>query len=277
VHPKASKSCTGGWCTIHAGCFVMGSPNSEPCREPQSYGKETQHQVTLTHDFVISETEVTQAQYKALVGSNPSWSTTCGTDCPVEQVTWHDAANYCNLLSKSKALAPCYGCVTSKGAVTCKPAASYAGTKIYTCPGYRLPTEAEWEYAARAGTTTAFHSGPYVAKGCQSQTDSNLDLIGWYKMNASQMLHKVGQKQPNGWGLRDMSGNVWEWCHDDWQDDLGATDRTDPVVTNTSGKVVLRSGSALEWAPMLRSAARIGDLPTTVHNLTGLRCVRSLP
>lgn len=159
---------------IPTGTFMMGSPEDEPMRDSD----ETQHQVTLTNSYYMQTTEVTQGQWKAVMGSNPSWFSDCGDDCPVEEVSWDDVQEFITELNKLG-----------------------QGT-------YRLPTEAEWESAARAGSMTAFANGDITETG--SGYDPNLDAMGWYSCNSDSKTHPVAQKQPNAWGLYDMHGNVWE-------------------------------------------------------------------
>ncbi len=265
-HPTVVKNCTAGWCTIPTGCFVMGSPTTEPCR----VSDEAQHQVTLTHKFEIMATEVSQAQYLAWMGSNPSYFNSCSSgSCPVEQVTWHDAVTYCNVLSSKKSLTQCYIC--SSG--VCSESTTYAGAKFYTCPGYRLPTEAEWEYAYRAGTTTAFYSGS--VSSCTT-ADTNASLIGWYSQNSSNKTWPVGQKTPNAWGLYDMAGNVWEWIND-WYGGGNSAPVTNPIGPTAGTTRVQRSGSFIKDPNDLRAAARRGWNPAQKNDDWGFRCVRTLP
>ncbi|MDO4571257.1 MAG: formylglycine-generating enzyme family protein, partial [Planctomycetia bacterium] len=150
------------WCP--AGEFMMGSPSGEKGR----YNDEKQHRVTLTQGFWMLETQVTQRMWQSVMGNNPSkWK---GANLPVEQVSWNDCVKFCEKISE------------------------LSGLKI------QLPTEAQWEYACRAGTMGAYAG--------------NLGSMAWYDSNSGGRTHEVKTKQPNAWGLYDMHGNVWEWCSD---------------------------------------------------------------
>ena len=258
-HPVVKKNCKKDmlgieWCTIPAGCFLMGS------------GK---RQVTLTHGFEISATEVQQGggwpkQYATIVGSNPSVNKACGATCPVENVAWHQAANYCNKLSKIKKLAECYTCSLYK----CDIVKNYSGAKIYKCPGYRLPTEAEFEYALRAGT----QSDTYIGK----LTWQNADLISWWSKNSSWKTHPAGQKQPNAWGLHDMFGNVREWCHDWHQYSLGTSPVVDPWGAAKGTYKTVRGAGYGHDLKYIQASFR-ESLPLKSYSKgTGFRCVRTL-
>jgi sulfatase modifying factor 1 len=287
-HPPVVKKCSAGWCKIPAGCFTMGSPPDEPCRE--AYGKkETQHQVTLTHGFEIAATETTRAEFLALMGYLPTASTDpqppCPlAACPVGMLPWRRAVAYCNALSAQQGLDPCYACTGSGPEIKCAVAPSYAGSKIYTCPGYRLPTEAEWEYAYRAGTKTALYNGGLgqcSGWGGQDGWDPNADEIAWYKENSGMRPRPVGTKLPNAWGLYDMAGNVFEFCQDWMQKDLGPQPAVDPAGPSSPDpqepRVVIRGGTAISDPLFLRAAAREDYHQAYSANYNvGLRCARTL-
>jgi formylglycine-generating enzyme required for sulfatase activity len=285
VHPSVVQKCQGGFCTIPAGCFQMGSPTSELCRS----GYEPQHQVTLTHAFEMQATEVTQSQYEGLLGINPSDFKNCGASCPVEKVSWHQAVAYCNALSTQKGLTTCYSCTGSGAAVSCTIKSAYAGSNYYTCPGYRLPTDAEWEYAYRAGTTTPYYNGQGGATAAlclTSYADPTLDKIGWYQENSdasysgcysygSRCLgtHPVAKKLPNGWGLYDMAGNVWEWTYDYWESYPGGP--TDPAGPSSGTLRTKRGGCWIAIPQLTRAAARGKDQSTYKINCLGFRVART--
>ncbi len=222
---------------LPAGTFIMGSPSDEPGR----WGDETQHQVTLTQPFYMQTTEVTQAQWEAVMGSNPSNNDGCPT-CPVEWVHWRDVQDFITKMN-------------TQGEGT-----------------YSLPTEAQWEYAARAGSITAFANGKITETGCGN--DPNLNAMGWYCYNADGRTHSVAQKLPNAWGLYDMYGNVYEWCQDWWgyYSSGAVTDPTGP----SSGLSKINRGGARGWgAKYCRSASRYKcDNPGTRSPTIGFRLLR---
>ena len=249
---------------IEPGTFTMGSPEGEVGR----FRNETQHTVTLTRAFLLQTTEVTQGQYESLMGANPSSFSGCGADCPVETVSWHDAVAYANALSVSEGLPACY----DDGCNSVCAGEIVGGATVYDCIGYRLPTEAEWEYAARAGTTTETYAGDLTDSTCG---DTTLRSIAWFCGNSEDQTNPVAGKAPNAWGLYDMHGNVWEWTSD-WYDDYpGAV--TDPVGRSNGMYRVLRGGSWLDSAGYERAAYRNPGSPFVRQNGFGFRVARSLP
>ena len=263
------------WVRVEKGSFKMGSPTTEYCREVGKF-KETQHQVTLTHTFEMPVTEVTQGQFEDVMGFNPTKIVDCGVDCPADRVSWYDAAEYCNALSRARGLPECYYCTRTNNKLSCTTHKAYNGKGFYSCPGYRLPTEAEWEYACRAGSTAALNNGTEL-HSC-NYADANAGQIAWYASNSGKTIHLSGSKAANAWGLKDMSGSVWEWVHDYYQADLGSTPVTDPVgpAAGTVGHM-LRGGSVDVAAKFIRSAARYNyGLPDEHFRVHGFRCVRSL-
>jgi formylglycine-generating enzyme required for sulfatase activity len=254
---------TPGYVRIEPGVFTMGSPADELGHEDD----ETQHEVTLTRAFELKATEVTQAEWQALMGNNPSRFVRCGDDCPVETVSWYGAVGYCNALSAQQGLAPCYDAESN-----------FLGLD---CQGYRLPTEAEWEYAARAGTETAFYTGAITNLGCE--LDPNLDAAGWYCGNAApsssrvERPHPVGQKQPNAWGLYDMHGNVGEWVND-WSGEYPPGAAVDPAgpASDEDNFRVYRGGSWDDGARFARAANRDRFTRGDQSGSLGFRPARSL-
>ena len=221
---------------IPAGTFTMGSPSSESGRSSR---EGPQHQVTISQPFYMQTTEVTQGQWQAVMGSNPSYFSSCGTDCPVEKVSWDDIQTFLTTINQ-------------RGEGT-----------------YRLPTEAEWEYAARAGTTTAYSFG---------ESSSSLGSYGWYSSNASSTTHTVASKLPNPWGLYDMHGNVWEWVSDWYSSSYDtSTAATDPQGPGSGSFRVFRGGSWGGSASYLRSAFRNGYSPGYRAYGIGFRLLRTYP
>jgi formylglycine-generating enzyme required for sulfatase activity len=235
---------------VPAGRFSMGSPEGEAGREQN----EQLHEVTLTHEFYMCQTEVTQGQWEAVMGENPSnCEYGCDDDVAVHDVSWEMAVEYLNALSKLEGLEPCYE----------KIGDDWVWER--SCVGYRLPTEAEWEYAARAGTQTAYGFGDEVER---------LGEYAWYGENSGTEAHVVAQKLPNSWYLFDMHGNVWEWAWDWYESDYGSQAETDPMGPEAGGSRVLRGGAFGSYALVLRSADRSGNFPSSVSWDYGLRCVR---
>jgi len=276
--PDLTLQVPGTWIPIKPGVFQMGSPSSEDCRCSASSCSETKHQVTLSKKYEIQKTEVTQGQFKAVLGYNPSNFSSCGSSCPVEMVNWHMAASYCNALSKIAGLVQCYACSGSGKAASCKETVATQGKGIYSCKGYRLPTEAEWEHAYRAGKTSALYNGNVSKAYCSTcnTKDPNADAIGWYCYNSGNKTHPVGKKLPNAWGLYDMAGNVAEWCHGRYGA-FGSTPVTDPPGASAGTNRVVRGGAWYSNSEYLRAAFRLNRSPNMQFYGFGFRCARSLP
>ena len=255
------------WIKIAPGSYTRGSPPSEPCR----WENEDQHRVTIDHHLLVSSTEVTRGQYRDLQGSLPPFShpLACKQDtCPTTFITWDDAVNYCNALSELNGYALCYSCTLGGGGPTCKERAGYSGAGIIKCPGYRLPTEDEWEYAYRSGTATAYYNG---SNSSCTGADPALDESGWYAENANWTVHPVGLKRPNAWGLYDMAGNVWEWTHDEY-----LVNPSIPGAQPPKGGVhTVRGGSFANYARKARAASRDAPPPGQPLEHRGFRCVRT--
>jgi formylglycine-generating enzyme required for sulfatase activity len=245
---------------IKGGTFTMGSPTNEPGRESDP-GIELQHQVTLT-GFYMGKYEVTQAQYEAVTGTNPSYYTTrippetSTANRPVEWVSWFDAIRFCNKLSVANGLTPAYRINGSTDPDAWGDTIATLNTVevIAGSTGYRLPTEAQWEYACRAGTTTAYNWGTNTINSSQAN-------YGWDKTAAllgNTRTYEVGTYAPNAWGLYDMHGNVWEWCWDRlWDYPSGAqTDPTGPASTTLNYRVI-RGGAHSVDDYYARSAQRM--------------------
>jgi len=253
--------------TLPGGTFDMGCTTGDPnCQSDES----PQHSVTLSR-FEISDGEVTQAQWQSLMGSNPSSfvSPAC-PQCPVDAVSWYDAVVYCNRLSEAQGLAPCYFSDAAYTQVYGKSGGTWSlpnsGT-VYWNPsakGYRLPTEAEWEYAARGGSATNLYSG-----------SSTIDQVAWYTTNSGSRTKAVKGLFANGFGLYDMSGNVWEWCWD-WYSVYSSSPSSDPRGPDTGSFRVRRSGSWVSYPRYCRVAYRDVNSPGVRVNDLGFRLARTL-
>jgi formylglycine-generating enzyme required for sulfatase activity len=227
---------------VPPGEFMMGSPESD---EDASVREQPQHKVRITQPFYLGVTEVTQGQWESVMETRP-WEgekyVKEGTDYAATWVSWEDAQEFCRKLSETEGVA------------------------------YRLPTEAEWEYACRAGTTTVYHFG---------NDESDLGDYGWFEDNAADVgeeyAHQVGLKKPNAFGLYDMHGNVWEWCQDWYAEDYYANSPTDdPQGPSEEGSYrVDRGGSWYGAARLCRSANRSWYDPSDRYGSLGFRVARS--
>jgi formylglycine-generating enzyme required for sulfatase activity len=241
---------------IPSGTFAMGSLGTEVNREPN----ELQHQVTV-NGFYMGKYEVTQKEYQALMGTNPSAFK--GDYLPVENVTWYDAVDYCNARSWSEGLTPAY---------------TVSGTNVtwdQSANGYRLPTEAEWEYACRARTMTPFSTGSNITTD-QANYDGNYPYNGNANGTYREKTTAVGSFAVAWWGLYDMHGNVSEWCWDWYNSDYGTAARIDPTGASTGSIRVFRGGSWFRAGRYLRSASRgVFYTPSDRYSDLGFRLVRS--
>ncbi len=238
--PFGAKELKTLW--IPPGTFVMGSPEDEPGRDAED---EPQFEVTITNGFWLSQYPITQAQWGQVMHHNPSHFKEGGPNCPVENVTWHQAVSFCDQLAEH-----------------------LAG---YLPKGYlfSLPTEAQWEYACRAGTQTTYYTG---------NTLKDLSKIAWHKDNSLAHTHVVGEKEPNGWGLHDMLGNVFEWCYDS-PSDYPASSARDWVGNGDGFLRNIRGGS---WGtppddPCFRCASRCYVVPDEARSWFGFRACLSIP
>jgi len=227
---------------ISPGTFLMGSPKEELGHD---YTEE-QHKVSITKGFYMQATEVTQGQWERVMGYNPSFFLNCGKDCPVENVSFKEVEDFIKKLNEIE-----------KGHV------------------YRLPTEAEWEYACRAGTTTPYNNGGTITDAVTYHNE-DLERIAWYYANSKEGTHPVGLKEPNNWGLYDMHGNVWEWTQD-WYSRYPFGYRTDQGGPPHGWSKVRRGGSWRESPFFCRSAYRSSSRPEVRAPDMGFRLVMEIP
>ncbi len=255
--PVVWKSAIGmTFVLIPPGEFEMGSTEAEVAKllaearatkQPSWYidrlpAEAPQHRVRITKPFYLGVTEVTQEQYERVMGANPS--NFKGAQLPVEQVSWEDAVEFCRKLSEL-------------------PAERSAGRV------YRLPTEAEWEYACRAGTTTRWYG---------TDDEAALQEQAWFRANSGKTTHPVAQKRPNAWGLYDMHGNVRDWCSDWFGDRYDATSPLDDPIGSTRGSDrVYRGGGWNCRASFCRASFRNRHVPGTRRNDLGFRLARTVP
>jgi len=243
---------------VEGGSFEMGDPSAPDWREERPV-----HTVTLS-GFYMSTYEVTQAQYREVMGSNPSFSG--GYNCPVELLSWYSAVEFCNALSEREGLTPCYTVDKTAGS----DSNNWLVTQNTGADGYRLPTEAEWEYAAKGGNGSP---GNFIYAG-----SNTVGKVAWYMGNADgdSPTHVVGTKSPNGLGLYDMSGNVAEWCWD-WYGDYSGAAQTDPQGPTSGSRRVVRGGHYGSVSADVSSSSRRNSTDGSGRSRTiGFRIARSL-
>jgi formylglycine-generating enzyme required for sulfatase activity len=300
-----SDPCPDGYALIRPGEFDMGSPTTEPGRSTV----ESRHHVKLNRGMCMAKSPVTQVDFAALTGKSPSYFVSCGSTCPVEMVNWYEAIAYVNLLSTAAGLPNCYTVSGQQGTLGggCTQDTSCQGSFTYAtvvqnpaflparCPGYRLPTEAEYEYATRAGTTTSTYGGALDSAhlACE-EPNAVLDAYSWFCGNGSVTYpgsvtycgtptttncgtHPVKGKTANPWGLYDMNGNVgaWNW---DWSGTYGTQATSNDPQGPTSGTYrVIRGASFRSGGASARSAFRGANLPSYRYDSTSIRPVRTVP
>jgi formylglycine-generating enzyme required for sulfatase activity len=261
----ASAQNSAGFVLIRSGTFTMGSPAQEAWR-----GKdETQHQVTVS-SFFLAKNEVTQKEYRDLMGNNPC--NFSGDNLPVENVTWYEAVQYCNARSRKEGLTPTY---------------TVTGNNVQwnrNADGYRLPTEAEWEYACRAGTTMPFNVGNNITVNQANWYGTYPYTIETHYFSQQELEVRPGEYRqrtvpagsfaPNTWGLFDMHGNVWEWCWD-YYGEYSTAAQTDPTGAATGSFRVHRGGGWNDFAKHIRSAYRAAMPPNEGMYNIGFRLARN--
>lgn len=292
--PVAGVGPMDGYVLLPPGVFRRGAGTDETGATPE---EGPAHEVLLTRPFFVQAHEVTRREWRERMGTEPGHFPACGDDCPVEGITWWEALAYCNALSAAHGFEECYrfsGCNERKpgDGMVCRHA-EFSGTG---CTGFRLPTEAEWEYAARAGTTTSTPAGnlrvvgafdaPVLADiawyGGNSRVEWNggVDCDNWKDRAVPAVQcgpQPVGRKRPNAWGLHDMLGNVWEWCWDRMSR-YGRDALVDPAGPSQGRADRVERGGAWDSEPFqVRSASRIADDPGRGSFSVGFRPVRTSP
>jgi len=264
------KSVSGNMVFLQGGTFTMGSPADEPERMEN---EGPQRQVTVS-GFFMGIYEVTQEEYEEVMLINPS--NFKGDNMPVENVNWYEAVEYCNKRSQKEDLTPAYTIDKRQSDPNnTNRLDPFRWTVILDrgADGYRLPTEAEWEYACRAGTTTPFSTGNNITTE-QANYDGNFPYNNNPKGTYQKKPMPVGSFAPNAWGLYDMHGNVWEWCWD-WYGSYAIGPQTDPLGPASGSSRVMRGGGWSNSAGRVRSDRRSGDYPYSGTVLLGFRVVRN--
>ncbi len=242
---------------IAGSTFEMGCiPDVTTCEEKEVPA----HTVTVSYDVMMMTTEVTQSHFHAVMGYNPTAFPACGPRCPIETVSWHEAVAFANALSAAEGLESCYTCTGRDLWIGCVEAVPPT-----TCLGYRLPTEAEWENAARCGTNTAYAGSDFE------------NLVSWYRANSGNRTRTVAQKPANTCGLHDMSGNVFEWMND-WYAPYSEEAQVDPTGPADGATKVGRSGGYDCSHLLTQVTARDGQAaPADRYPVLGFRLVKRAP
>jgi len=279
-HAEVKTDCKDGWCRLPSSCFVMGSPENEWGHRGRD--SENQVDVTLTHGVEIQQKELTRAEWETITKTPAPGPDLCTeSTCPVAMVSWWDAVHVANLLSEQKGLASCYESVNCTGAtgvdLECEGVAE-PEKSVYECEGYRLPTRAEAEYAARAGTISTFYSGditPYDPDNVCAP-DPALELIAWYCNNSDGRPHIGGELAPNGFGVYDMIGNLGEWTNEEahYSSSPGGENPRGDVETNSNRLTFAPQYDVKSW--VVRTAALLSGPWDARGSRTGFRLYRTL-